>query len=185
MQEIQETRVWSPVFGGSPGGGHGNPFQYSCLENPLDRCAWWATVHGIIKNQIWLKRLSTRARLCNVCCRLCLATQLCPTLCDPVDCSPPGSSVQGERSVLQNRSGMYMHVWVPSLFTRNYHNTVNQLYFNTKLKKINKLNKPKRTRLGELRGWWALGSLGLWCLKSSVPFPHSCSVLCNLSVPEL
>ena len=32
--------------GRSPGGGNGNPLQYSCLENPLDRGAWWATVHG-------------------------------------------------------------------------------------------------------------------------------------------
>ena len=34
----------------SPGGGHGNPFQYSCLENPHDRGAWWATVHGVSKS---------------------------------------------------------------------------------------------------------------------------------------
>ena len=34
----------------SPGGGHGNPLQYSCLENSMDR-AWWATVHGVAKNQ--------------------------------------------------------------------------------------------------------------------------------------
>ena len=33
----------------SPGGGRGNPFQYSCLENPMDRGAWWAPVHGITK----------------------------------------------------------------------------------------------------------------------------------------
>ena len=33
----------------SPGGGHGNPLQYSCLENPMDRGAWWATVHGVTK----------------------------------------------------------------------------------------------------------------------------------------
>ena len=31
----------------SPGGGNGNPLQYSCLENPTDRGAWWATVHGV------------------------------------------------------------------------------------------------------------------------------------------
>ena len=30
----------------SPGGGHGNPLQYSCLKNPMDRRAWWATVYG-------------------------------------------------------------------------------------------------------------------------------------------
>ena len=34
------------VLGRSPGGKHSNPFQYSCLENPVDRGAWWATVHG-------------------------------------------------------------------------------------------------------------------------------------------
>ena len=33
----------------SPGEGNGNPFQYSCLENPMDRGAWWATVHGVKK----------------------------------------------------------------------------------------------------------------------------------------
>ena len=33
--------------GRSPRGGHGNPLQYSCLENPMDRGAWWATVHGL------------------------------------------------------------------------------------------------------------------------------------------
>ena len=37
--------------GGSPGGGNGNPLQYSCLENPMDRGAWWATVHGVTKSQ--------------------------------------------------------------------------------------------------------------------------------------
>ena len=43
----------------SPKGGHGNPLQYSCLENPMDREAWWATVHSVAKNWIWLKWLST------------------------------------------------------------------------------------------------------------------------------
>ena len=36
-----------PGSGRSPGGGHGNPLQYSCLENPMDRGAWWVTVHGL------------------------------------------------------------------------------------------------------------------------------------------
>ena len=35
----------------SPVGGHGNPLQYSCLENPMNRGAWWATVHGAAKSQ--------------------------------------------------------------------------------------------------------------------------------------
>ena len=36
-----------PGLGRSPGGGNGNPLQYSCLENPMDRAAWRATVHGV------------------------------------------------------------------------------------------------------------------------------------------
>ena len=39
-----------PGLGRSPGGGNRNPFQYSCLENPMDRRAWQATVHGIAKS---------------------------------------------------------------------------------------------------------------------------------------
>ena len=38
-----------PGSGRSPGGGHGNPLQYSCLENPVDRGAWWIAVHGVAK----------------------------------------------------------------------------------------------------------------------------------------
>ena len=38
-----------PGSGRSSGEGNGNPFQYSCLENPMDRGAWWATVHGVTK----------------------------------------------------------------------------------------------------------------------------------------
>ena len=40
-----------PGLGRSSGRGHGNPLQYSCLENPGDRGAWWATVHGVTKSQ--------------------------------------------------------------------------------------------------------------------------------------
>ena len=43
-----------PVSGRSPGGGHGNPLQYSCLENPIDREARGATVHGVAKSQMRL-----------------------------------------------------------------------------------------------------------------------------------
>ena len=38
-----------PGLGRSPGGGNSNPLQYACLENPMDRGAWWATVHGAAK----------------------------------------------------------------------------------------------------------------------------------------
>ena len=52
-----------PGSGRSPGGGHGNPLQYSCLENAMDRGAWWATVHGVTECKARLNRLSTHADL--------------------------------------------------------------------------------------------------------------------------
>ena len=45
-----------PESGRSPGGGNDNPPQYSCLENPMDRGAWWATVQGVAKSQTRLSR---------------------------------------------------------------------------------------------------------------------------------
>ena len=50
-----------PVSGRSPEGGHGNTLQYSCLENPMDRGAWRATVHRVMQSRTQLKRLSTHA----------------------------------------------------------------------------------------------------------------------------
>ena len=46
-----------PGSGRSPGGEHGNPLQFSCLENPLERGAWWVTVHRVTKSQMGLNRL--------------------------------------------------------------------------------------------------------------------------------
>ena len=43
-----------PGLGKFPGEGNGNPLQYSCLENPTDRGAWWATVHGVAKSRTQL-----------------------------------------------------------------------------------------------------------------------------------
>ena len=70
LSAMPETPGFDP-----PGGGNGNPLQYSCLENTMDRGVWWATVHGVAKNQ-------------------------CPARCDPMDSSPPGSPVHG---ILQAR----------------------------------------------------------------------------------
>ena len=51
-----------PGLGRSPGGGHGNSLQYSCLENPMHRGAWRATVHEITKSQTWLSTHATGLR---------------------------------------------------------------------------------------------------------------------------
>ena len=47
--DIRDT-ISNPGSERSPGGGHGNPLQYSCLENAMNRGAWWATVYGVAKN---------------------------------------------------------------------------------------------------------------------------------------
>ena len=54
---------WGSIPGSkrSPGGRNGNPLQYSCPENPMDRGAWRVTVHGVAKSWTWLKRLSKQS----------------------------------------------------------------------------------------------------------------------------
>ena len=59
----------------SPGEGNGNPLQYSCLENPLDRGAWWATVHGVAKGRTRLKWLSTHTLFISIWWRCQMRTQ--------------------------------------------------------------------------------------------------------------
>ena len=59
MQETQETWQGSILERKRcPGGGHGNPLQYSCLEHPMDTGDWQTTVHRVTKSQTQLKRLS-------------------------------------------------------------------------------------------------------------------------------
>ena len=57
MLDIRDVGL-IPGLGRCPGGGHGNPLQYPCSENPMDRGAQWATVHSIPKSQTQLKQLS-------------------------------------------------------------------------------------------------------------------------------
>ena len=55
-----------PGLGRSPRGGDNNPLQYSCLENPMDRGAWQATVRGVAKSRTRLKQLSMHPQCCMV-----------------------------------------------------------------------------------------------------------------------
>ena len=50
-------------LGRSPGGGHGNPLQYPCLENPTDRGAWRTTVHGVLKSQTRPNQLNSNSNM--------------------------------------------------------------------------------------------------------------------------
>ena len=55
-----------PELGRTLGEGNGNPLQYSCLENPRDRGAWWAAVYGVAQSQTRLKQLSSSSRAVEV-----------------------------------------------------------------------------------------------------------------------
>ena len=63
MQEHARDMGLTPGLGRSSGGGHGNPFQYSCLENLMDRGAWRSTVHR--SQRVGLKRLGIARELTN------------------------------------------------------------------------------------------------------------------------
>ena len=70
-----------PGSGRSLGGGHSNPFQYSHLENPIDRRAWWTTIHGVANSQTQLKGLSAHTHISTV--FLSLALQNAPQISIP------------------------------------------------------------------------------------------------------
>ena len=61
LSSVQEIQVRSLGQKDAPGEGKGYPLLYSCLENSMDRGAWWAVVHSIAKSRTRLKRLSTHA----------------------------------------------------------------------------------------------------------------------------
>ena len=110
----------------SPGGGNGNPLQYSCSDNPMERGVWWATVHGIAKSQIWLSdwapvhtiyglqsaflysKLLNPCKYPINCC--CLVNKLCLTLWNPMDHSLLGFSFRG---ISQARMLLFIRSVVP------------------------------------------------------------------------
>ena len=51
-----------PGLGRNPGEGNGTPLQYSCLENPIERGAWWAAVHGVTKSQTRLSNFTVKEK---------------------------------------------------------------------------------------------------------------------------
>ena len=67
------------------GEGNGNPLQCSCLENPRDRGAWWASVYGVAQSQTWLKWLSSSSSIEEIYVCVCVCVYVCVCVC--VKCS--------------------------------------------------------------------------------------------------
>ena len=63
LPAMPETHIQFPGLGRSPREGNGNPLQYSCLENSMDKGAWWATVHGVAKSQTGLSNYHSHSLL--------------------------------------------------------------------------------------------------------------------------
>ena len=86
-QAMQETLVQSLGQEDSPGGGHGNALQYSCLENPVDRGAWWATFHGVSESDMTgvtehthlflRKQFQSQFLLLNILLNKCIELEIC------------------------------------------------------------------------------------------------------------
>ena len=97
-----------PELRKAPGGGNGNPLHYSCLENSMGTGGWWATIHRVAKSQTWLSTHMQKYQITqqiydtiySPAAAAAKSLQSCPTLCDPIDGSPPSSPVPG---ILQAR----------------------------------------------------------------------------------
>ena len=79
------------------GEGNSNPLQYSCLENPMGRGAWWSTVHGVAKSRTRLRDFTYTFNICSsgtdTFVQFSSVAQSCPTLCNPMNRSTPGLPV--------------------------------------------------------------------------------------------
>ena len=116
-----------PGLGRSPGGGHGNPLHYSCLENPVDRGTGKAIVHRVAESQTWLW-----SDLDQIIKMFSSVAQLYRTLCDPMNHSMPGllvyhhlpeftqthvlwvgDAIQSFHSLSSSSQIRRAHVWTP------------------------------------------------------------------------
>ena len=113
-------------LGRSPGEGHGNPYQYSCLENSIDRGAWWATVHGVAKRQIWLSNYTFLKQIC------CLSIQFADAFIRPTE-TWDEMQKQGKKYISIYKSCLHLlsiltQVWPAIFFHLEYYSFLPGMY---------------------------------------------------------
>ena len=117
LAKAGDTGDMGSIFGSgrSPGGGHGNPLQNYCLENPMDSGAWRATVHRVTQSWTWLSGLARSAckrHVCTVCCAM-LSHSVTSNSLRPMDCRPPSSSPWGSSG---KNTGVNWHALLQGIF---------------------------------------------------------------------
>ena len=102
-----------PQLGRSPGGRHDNPLQYSCLGNPMDRGAWWATVRGVAKESNKIESLSTYTH-----CAIQRALLFIRSLCHSLPLLTPNSDPLLPLGLANHTSALclWVHFWVNDSF---------------------------------------------------------------------
>ena len=121
-----------PRSGRSPGGGHDSPLQCSCLQNPMDRGVWWATVHRVTESDTTEVTSHTHTHTYTelfYSVQFSPVAQSCLILCDPMDCSTPGLLVHDQlleyfTTIIQkNYFVVYLKFrfsWVPCILSEEY-----------------------------------------------------------------
>ena len=89
-----------PGLGISPGDGNGNPLQYSCLESPMDREAWWAAVYGVVQIRTQLKQLSSSSSLLSM----------------TMQQTPEGSCIDHSSA----KHWLWLHPWISLVLTHTW-----------------------------------------------------------------
>ena len=96
-EDVRDGRDWTqgsiPGLGRTPGGRHGHPLWYSCLENSMDRGAWWAEVHRVAKSQRWRSYDAYGAPVCP-------KLSLCRTLLVQRQCLRKWLKTVGKRGII-------------------------------------------------------------------------------------
>ena len=132
-----------------PGGGHGNPLQCSCLKNPVDRGAWWATIHRVAKSWIRLKWLGVRTH-----------THTHPLLC----CSTFFSMHSCWRSFIMKGCWVLLNMFSVSVAMAILFLSFILLMWSVILTDLNMLNHPCSLGLSSTCLWWMFLLMCCWIL---------------------
>ena len=144
-----------PGSGRSPGEGNGNPFQYSCLENPMDRGAWCATVHGVAKSRTPLSNYSCTQKLskCSLTHGLSCSLSTWPLQAAQINQSLKEIVDLILKQNIQKRTQVWREIYLhlPFISLSTYYNALHQIGL---IKYSLNDNKENLVRVSKIVLWW-------------------------------